>query len=102
MVSRKPQMPPEPRHTELAPKHIRSSIPKLERRLFALRAFDPRTLSRRGDPTIDALEKTLQGTLDDVPRVGTVEAKRFQSRQFDAASWNACGPTPIGGGHRVS
>jgi uncharacterized protein (TIGR02391 family) len=78
MATRRPAAPPAPRHVDLSGDAIRAAIPKLQRRIKDIDAFDVNALASNYDPSISALEKKIQGTLVEVLGLGTDELARFR------------------------
>jgi len=79
----------------LTPDEMRSAIPKLERRIRDLEAFDPRSLQKRNDPRIEALENKLSDTIAEVFGHDTLECHRFAPSSLDGAGYNMVRPTAI-------
>lgn len=97
MATRKPaSVSPQP--ANLSVEQMRSAIPKLERRIKDLEAFDPSTIQDRGDPRLEALERKLIDTIADVFGYGSVEYHRFSPDSLDQAGYNMMADTPL---HRV-
>ncbi len=85
----------EPRRADLTADQMRAAIPKLQRRIADLRAFDPNSLQVRGDPRVKSLETKLTDTIAEVFGHDTVEYERFHPRGLDNASLYVGRPTPI-------
>ncbi|MBR8212863.1 MULTISPECIES: TIGR02391 family protein [Burkholderia cepacia complex] len=85
MATRKAQ-PARPLQANLTPDQMRAAIPKLERRIAELQAFDPATVNARNDPRIGVIDNKLEQTIADVFGVDTVEFFRYQPRSIDTGS----------------
>jgi len=72
------------------------AIPKIDRRLRDVEAFDPQQIAERGDPSIQALEHKLEGLLDAVFPPGSIEHNRYKyaATTLDTAGYNSFG-TPL-------
>lgn len=95
MATRK-SPPPQPSAANLSAEQMRAAIPKLERRIRELEEFDPNSLTRRGDPRLEALENKLSDTVADVFGHGTLEYNRFSPSRLDTAGYNLMAETPVG------
>jgi uncharacterized protein (TIGR02391 family) len=95
MATRKPSQPPTPHHADLTSDAIRAAIPKLQRRIKEIEAFDPTTLTRRFDPSTTALENKIEGTLVEVLGHGTIEFNRFHPTSIDMGGISFGGETPL-------
>lgn len=91
--------PSQPLTANLSAAHMQEAIPKIERRIADMEAFEPNTVRDRSDPRISALEKRLETALDSIFGPGTIEYDRYkyQATTLDRAGYFA-GGTPI---HRV-
>jgi uncharacterized protein (TIGR02391 family) len=87
----------EPQSANLSLQQMELAIPKLDRRIADLDAFDVNSVNDRSDPRIDALAKQLDGLLVSIFGAGTVEYKRYrwEVTQLDTASHNMLYPTPL-------
>jgi uncharacterized protein (TIGR02391 family) len=94
MATRK-AAPPAPRPANLSTSQMREAIPKLERRIRDLEAFDPKKLTRRSDPSVEALEQKLTDTITEVFGHDTIEFGRFAPSGLDHAGWNMMSETPL-------
>lgn len=76
---------------------MEAAIPKLDRRIADLDAFDVDSIADRSDARIDSLEKSLDALLVSVFGAGTVEYDRYywQVTRLDTASVNMIHRTPI-------
>jgi len=90
------QKPPEPREAKLSPEQMEAAIPKIDRRLTDLDAFDVQSVNDRSDPRISALEKQLDTLLVTIFGADTVEYKRYRYAvtELDTAGLTI-GGTPI-------
>jgi uncharacterized protein (TIGR02391 family) len=94
MVTRRTSVPQ--RHpANLTTEQMRAAIPKLRRRLEQLAAFDPQTISERGDPSIEALENKIGDTLTEIMGADTIDYERFRPARLDTASMYMGRGTPI-------
>jgi uncharacterized protein (TIGR02391 family) len=75
---------------------MEAAIPRIDRRIADLQAFDVESVNDRSDPRIDALEKSLDALLVSVFGAGTVEYARYRwpVANLDRASMNLYG-TPL-------
>jgi uncharacterized protein (TIGR02391 family) len=76
---------------------MEAAIPKLNRRIEDLDAFDVNSVNDRSDPRIDAFAKQLDGLLVSIFGAGTVEYIRYrwEVTQLDTEPSNYLYPTPI-------
>jgi uncharacterized protein (TIGR02391 family) len=74
---------------------MRAAIPKLERRIGDLEDFDPRSITERDDPRIQALESKLMDTLAEIFGHETADFQRFAPKSLDQAGYNMMYKTPI-------
>lgn len=88
---------PELREANLSLQQMEQAIPKIDRRLTDLQAFDVETVSDRSDPRIEALEKQLDALLVAIFGSGTVEYDRYQwsVTRLDTAGMNIMYEIPI-------
>lgn len=82
----------EPKSANLTVEQMRSAIPKLERRIKDLEAFDVGSIRERFDPVAEALAKKVDGTLQEILGHDTVEYQQYSVHSFDTL------PTVIGRG----
>lgn len=76
MAPRRPQSPPA--RPVLNPEQARRVIERLKTRILELEAFDPTTVATRHDsPEVEALEASIQDTLQAAFGAGTVEYHRY-------------------------
>jgi uncharacterized protein (TIGR02391 family) len=87
--------PAAPAPANLSAEQIRAALPKLERRIKDLEAFDPNSITQRSDPRIDALENKLTDTVAEVFGPDTLEYNRFRPRSLDNAGYNSFYDTPL-------
>ncbi len=87
----------EPQSANLSLQQMELAIPKLDRRIADLDAFDVNSVTDRRDPRINALSKQLDGLLVSIFGAGTVEYLRYQwgVTRLDTASRNAFHGTPL-------
>lgn len=95
-MSRKTKQP-ELRQASLSLSEMETAIPKIDRRVVDLDAFDVDSVNDRSDPRIDALEKQLDALLVSIFGADTVEYKRYHwdVTRLDRASVNMMHRTPI-------
>jgi len=88
---------PELVEANLSFQQMEAAIPKIDRRIADLDAFDVASVTDRSDARIDALEKSLDALLVSVFGAGTVEYQRhhWQVTRLDTASTNVMHRTPI-------
>ncbi len=55
---------------------MRSAIPRIQRRIDDLEAFDPSTIRERWGPEVSALQKSIEETLERVFGAGTIQFNR--------------------------
>ena len=89
--------PPPPTSANLTYDEMEAAIPKIDRRIADLQAFDPASMQVRRDPGLGALEKKLDALLTDTFGVETVEYKRYHYSvcELDRARYNLNRETPI-------
>ncbi len=87
MATRKatPAQQPQTRPANLTPEQMRAAIPKLQRRIDELEAFDPQSIRKRFEPQIAALDTKLEDTVASIFGTDTVEYVRFRTRGLDTA-----------------
>jgi uncharacterized protein (TIGR02391 family) len=76
-MARSPSVPQRV-SASLTPAQMQEAIPKIERRVAEVEAFDPNSVRDRTDPRISALEKKLETLLDSVFGHGTIEYERYK------------------------
>jgi len=75
--------PPEPKSAGLSPAQMTAALPKLDRRIAELDAFDVNTIQRRFDPIMSALETKVNSTLQEILGHDTVEYNQHAVGSFD-------------------
>lgn len=70
--------PSRPKEADLAPEKKRNGLPRLERRIAELKAFDPLTVNDRKDPRIGALGRAIDETLVAIFGADTVDYDRYR------------------------
>lgn len=83
MAKRAPPSKPVP--VRLSPEAMRGAIPKLKRRIQELEAIDVKTIQKRGDPVLQALEHKIDDALVEIFGNDTVEYNRFVVGSLDTA-----------------
>lgn len=83
---------PDRRTANLTAEQMRSGLKKIERRIADLEAFDVNLVERRWDPAVEALEKRVNSTLQDVLGHDTVEYQEYSIETLDTL------PLIMGGG----
>jgi uncharacterized protein (TIGR02391 family) len=88
---------PELRQSLLSLAQMQDAIPRIDRRIADIDAFDIASVISRSDPRIDVLSSKLDALLVAVFGVGTVEYERYRwlVTQIDTAPINMAYPTPI-------
>ncbi len=71
---------PELRQAHLSQQQMAAAIPKIDRRIAELDAFDVKSINDRRDPRINALSAKLEAFLASTFEVGTVEYDQFRRR----------------------
>lgn len=71
--------PPPPPSANLTAEQMREAIPRLQRRIEDLRAFDVSKVVSDTDPNRRALENTIESTLQRILGADTVEYNRYSS-----------------------
>ena len=85
-----------PQSASLNINQMKSALPRLEKRIDDLLAFDPKEATRRGDPRTKTLENAIDDLLTRTFGVGTVEYNRYASAtNLDTSSLYAGRPTPL-------
>lgn len=80
---------------ELKATDIRQALPKIERRIAELKAFDVNTITRRYDPKVRALEDKIEATLVSIFGPDTLEYKKFKVGNLDKARLLSRGSVPL-------
>ena len=95
-MARKPSAA-EPKPANLSFDQMREAIPKIERRIGELEAFDPKTINDRDDPRIQALANKLDALLIAIFGPDTIEYKRYQYpvTNIDTAGYNVAYGTAL-------
>jgi uncharacterized protein (TIGR02391 family) len=95
-MARSSQAPP-PQTANLSAQQMREAIPRIQRRIEELRAFDINSVTERSDPRISVLSNKLESLLASVFGVGTVEFDRYRYKviSLDTAGHNLYEPTPM-------
>jgi predicted nucleotide-binding protein len=75
--------PPELKTANISPKQMSAALPKLDRRIAELEAFDVATIQRRFDPLIDSLQTKVESTLQEILGHDTVEYNQHAVGSFD-------------------
>lgn len=95
----KARPPSEPQSARLSTAQIKSAIPRLQKRISDLEAFDPSTLQEVGGPEVTKLRAAIDDTLTEIFGRGTVEYKRYRAAAIlDSGplsltgSWGRTGP----------
>ena len=85
-----------PQSADLSLEQMESALPRLEKRLSDLRAFDPRQVTQRDDPKIKVLENAVDDFLTKTFGEGTVEYIRYASAtNLDTVGISLGRPTPL-------
>jgi uncharacterized protein (TIGR02391 family) len=92
MVSRRKD---RPQSANLTVQQMKQAIPKLQRRIVELEAFDPDTISSRDDPRLDSIYNKLLSTIGDVFGRDTEEFHQYAPGHLDTASINMLYETPL-------
>lgn len=87
-------LPPKP--ANLSATQMQEAIPKIERRVSEIQAFDPDSVRDRSDPRISSMEKKLEALLESVFPSGTIEHNRYS---FDATNLDRAGINIYGTPH---
>ena len=88
--------PAAPQPARLTPEEMRAAIPRLQRRIADLEAFDPTTVQDRHDPRIRELEASIDDTLVDVFGGDTLDYQRYRgAKLLDRAASYINRRTPI-------
>lgn len=89
------QKTPERKNASLSPAQMRSATKKIERRIADLQALEIETIRKRWDPAVDALEKRVNSTLQEVLGPDTVEYGEYSIRLDTLPLIIGGGPDPI-------
>ncbi|TQV82161.1 TIR domain-containing protein [Denitrobaculum tricleocarpae] len=73
-----------PKQARLSVQETREALPKLERRINDLKAFDVNLIEELYDPTVDALKRKVNSTLQEIFGHGTVEYNDYYVSSFEA------------------
>lgn len=84
---------PEPRTAQLTVEQMKAAVPKLERRIADLRAFDVSQVRDNGDPAGAALTAKVDGTLQEILGHGTVEYNEYSVGYLGAMVMFGNGPS---------
>lgn len=75
---------------------MRGAIPRLEKRIAELQAFDPQTVNDRSDARIGALEQAIDETLVAIFGADTVDYNPYRgAKRLDRAVLRVCYQPPI-------
>ncbi|TAL40008.1 MAG: hypothetical protein EPN97_01300 [Alphaproteobacteria bacterium] len=85
----------EPRRAQLSIDEKMAAIPKLQKRIADLNAFDPAKITRGDDPKIEALEHSIASTLDEIFDSDTVQRDRLRGAERLDDSPIMMGGTPL-------
>ena len=80
--------PQAPKTANLTLQQMRLALPKLDRRIGELKAIDPSSTQRRGEPRFESLEHKIDDSLVEIFGADTVEYNRFRIGSLDKASIN--------------
>ena len=93
-MARKPS--PEVKSAALTVESMRAALPKLDRRVKDLEAFDVATISKRFDAVADALADKVNGTLQEVFGHDSAEYGQYSVGSFDTLPLRVMGgPEPL-------
>jgi predicted nucleotide-binding protein len=92
-MAKRTTQPPQRHAADLSHAQIEQAIPRLQKRIADLQAFDTSNLQQRRPPELVALEASLEGTLTDVFGRDTHEYQRYRG-----AAHLDSGPISLGGG----
>lgn len=88
--------PSQPKPADITPEKMRAAIPRLEKRIAELQAFNSETINDRSDPRISALEQAIDETLAWIFDADTVDYNRYRgARRLDRAGHQIGYETPI-------
>lgn len=103
-MARRPTSNSEPRPANLTADQMRVGIERLGRRIAELKSFDVAGITKRAEPSVIALETSIEETLERVFGAGTLEMRRYRfaanlHRQIVALSSGfgrgPSGPSPV-------
>jgi hypothetical protein len=77
------EQPPQKRPANLSLDQMKATLPKLERRIADLEAFDITSVRQRGDSGIDALHKKVNNTLQEILGADTIGYREYSWPSFD-------------------
>ena len=87
---------PEPKTANLTVEQMRSALTKINRRIADLKNFDVSTIRERWDPVVEALEKKVNSTLQEILGHNTVEYNEYSIYSLDTLPMiMGGGPDPI-------
>lgn len=89
------QKAPERKNANLSPAQMRSATTKIERRITDLQALEIDSIRKRWDPAVDALEKRVNSTLQEILGPDTVEYGEYSIRLDTLPLIMGGGPDPI-------
>lgn len=75
---------PEPRQAQLTLEQMRAALPKLDRRIADLEAFDVSVIQGRGNPHEAALVRKVDGTLQEILGHDTIEYLDYYVGSLDS------------------
>lgn len=78
------KQPPASQPSTLTVEQMAAAIVKLERRIADLEHFDPTLVTERWSSEVEALEKKINSTLEDVFGSGSSEYREYQVHNIDA------------------
>lgn len=76
-MARRPTNPPAPQRAVLTVDQMQRAIPRIQKRIDDLQAFDLSCIQSRGAPEVRALETSIETTLSNIFGPGSVEHKRY-------------------------
>ncbi len=95
-MARRGTTPPEAHPARLSPDEMRRAIPRLDRRIADLKAFDPDSVDDRSDPRIEVLEGSIDRTLVETFGPDTLDYERYRGAAHLARwSLNVMHGTPL-------
>lgn len=78
------EQPPQKKPANLSVEQMKAALPKLDRRIADLKAFDVNSVQRRFDPVIEVLQKKVNSTLQDILGCESVEYQEYVLPEFDS------------------
>lgn len=88
--------PPRPQAAQLSIDQMRLSIPKLQRRITELEAFDVNTIQKRWDPVMESLVNKINGTLQEILGRDSAEYRDYHTDSLDTLPlFMGGGPDPL-------